>query len=136
MLADQFHTPGQRLRLQKLTGQYQERPSSPRTSRRPTDGQRAESKVAFNTGATRGQGRSHALGLTKQSADIIGLDVYEQTRHEALLPGQAIRAGHTRSSPFPNRGYEVRWTARWLVAPVWDPDGPPDSIQRDRRLRV
>ena len=59
--------------------------------------ERAESKVAFNTGATRGQGRSHALGLTKQSAYIIGLDVTEQTGHEALLPGRV--GSHRRDGP-------------------------------------
>lgn len=36
---------------------------------------RLEGKVALITGAARGQGRSHALRLAKEGADIIGVDV-------------------------------------------------------------
>lgn len=36
---------------------------------------RVEGKVAFITGAARGQGRSHALTLAEQGADIIALDM-------------------------------------------------------------
>lgn len=42
---------------------------------------RVEGKVAFITGAARGQGRSHALRLAAEGADIIAVDVCEQ------LPG-------------------------------------------------
>jgi (+)-trans-carveol dehydrogenase len=34
-----------------------------------------EGKVAFITGAARGQGRSHALTLAREGADIIAVDV-------------------------------------------------------------
>src|SRR5262249_14190828 len=34
-----------------------------------------EGKVAFITGAARGQGRSHAVRLAEEGADIIGVDV-------------------------------------------------------------
>lgn len=37
-----------------------------------------EGKVAFITGAARGQGRSHALALAKEGADIIAVDVSAQ----------------------------------------------------------
>ena len=37
-------------------------------------GDRVAGKVAFITGAARGQGRSHALRLAEEGADIIGLD--------------------------------------------------------------
>ncbi|MFD4405104.1 mycofactocin-coupled SDR family oxidoreductase [Nocardia sp. NPDC058499] len=37
-----------------------------------------EGKVAFITGAARGQGRSHALRLAAEGADIIALDICEQ----------------------------------------------------------
>ena len=37
-----------------------------------------EGKVAFITGAARGQGRSHALRLAEEGADIIAVDVSEQ----------------------------------------------------------
>ena len=39
---------------------------------------RVEGKVAFVTGAARGQGRSHALRLAQEGADIIAVDIDEQ----------------------------------------------------------
>jgi (+)-trans-carveol dehydrogenase len=36
---------------------------------------RVEGKVAFITGAARGQGRSHAVRLAAEGADIIGIDI-------------------------------------------------------------
>ncbi|MEV4241489.1 MULTISPECIES: mycofactocin-coupled SDR family oxidoreductase [Nocardia] len=39
---------------------------------------RVEGKVAFITGAARGQGRSHALRLAREGADIIAVDVCKQ----------------------------------------------------------
>jgi NAD(P)-dependent dehydrogenase (short-subunit alcohol dehydrogenase family) len=36
---------------------------------------RVEGKVAFITGAARGQGRSHALRLAEEGADIIAIDL-------------------------------------------------------------
>jgi SDR family mycofactocin-dependent oxidoreductase len=39
---------------------------------------RVEGKVAFITGAARGQGRSHAIRLAQEGADIIGIDLCKQ----------------------------------------------------------
>ena len=39
---------------------------------------RVEGKVAFITGIARGQGRSHAVRLAEEGADIIGVDVPDQ----------------------------------------------------------
>lgn len=39
---------------------------------------RVEGKVAFITGAARGQGRSHAVRLAEEGADIIAIDICEQ----------------------------------------------------------
>ena len=39
---------------------------------------RLDGKVAFITGAARGQGRSHALRLAQEGADIIAVDIAEQ----------------------------------------------------------
>ncbi|WP_181696131.1 mycofactocin-coupled SDR family oxidoreductase [Nocardia sp. GTS18] len=39
---------------------------------------RVEGKVAFITGAARGQGRSHAVHLAQEGADIIAIDVCKQ----------------------------------------------------------
>ncbi len=36
---------------------------------------RVEGKVAFVTGAARGQGRSHAVKLAEEGADIIAVDL-------------------------------------------------------------
>jgi (+)-trans-carveol dehydrogenase len=36
---------------------------------------RVEGKVAFITGAARGQGRSHAVRLAREGADIIAVDI-------------------------------------------------------------
>ena len=36
---------------------------------------RVEGKVAFITGAGRGQGRSHAVKLASEGADIIAIDI-------------------------------------------------------------
>ncbi len=38
---------------------------------------RVEGKVAFITGAARGQGRAHAFRLAEEGADIIGLDILD-----------------------------------------------------------
>src|SRR5262249_43277724 len=40
---------------------------------------RVEGKVAFITGAARGQGRSHALRLAEEGADIIAVDLSANT---------------------------------------------------------
>src|SRR5260370_26359912 len=39
---------------------------------------RVEGKVAFITGAARGQGRSHAVRLAREGADIIAVDLCQQ----------------------------------------------------------
>ena len=39
-----------------------------------------EGKVAFITGAARGQGRSHALTLAREGADIIAVDICRQAQ--------------------------------------------------------
>jgi (+)-trans-carveol dehydrogenase len=39
---------------------------------------RVEGKVAFITGAARGQGRSHAMRLAQEGADIIAIDICKQ----------------------------------------------------------
>ena len=39
---------------------------------------RLDGKVAFITGAARGQGRSHAVRLAEDGADIVAVDLLEQ----------------------------------------------------------
>src|SRR3954454_14279263 len=60
---------------------------------------RVEGKVAFITGAARGQGRSHALKLAEEGADIIALDVADDDAVETMpyqlstgaVLGEAVR---------------------------------------------
>ena len=49
---------------------------------------RVEGKVAFITGAARGQGRAHAVRLAQEGADIIAVDICAPIRpgHEAAIP--------------------------------------------------
>ena len=49
---------------------------------------RVEGKVAFITGAARGQGRSHAVRLAQEGADIIAIDICGPIRPgtEAAIP--------------------------------------------------
>jgi SDR family mycofactocin-dependent oxidoreductase len=47
---------------------------------------RVEGKVAFVTGAARGQGRSHALRLAREGADIIAIDVCSPISSNSVIP--------------------------------------------------
>jgi len=47
---------------------------------------RVEGKVAFITGAARGQGRSHALRLAQEGADIIAIDVCKPIVKNTTIP--------------------------------------------------
>jgi SDR family mycofactocin-dependent oxidoreductase len=50
---------------------------------------RLEGKVAFITGAARGQGRSHAVALAREGADIIAVDVSGPVRDVAYAAATA-----------------------------------------------
>ncbi|MDQ4118076.1 MAG: SDR family mycofactocin-dependent oxidoreductase, partial [Actinomycetota bacterium] len=41
---------------------------------------RVEGKVALITGAARGQGRSHAVRLAQEGADIVALDICQDLK--------------------------------------------------------
>ena len=47
---------------------------------------RVAGKVAFITGAARGQGRSHAIRLAEEGADIIAVDICRADRHACRTP--------------------------------------------------
>jgi len=47
---------------------------------------RLEGKVAFITGAARGQGRSHAVRLAEEGADIIAVDICKKIDTVELIP--------------------------------------------------
>jgi (+)-trans-carveol dehydrogenase len=50
---------------------------------------RVEGKVAFITGAARGQGRSHAIRLAEEGADIIAVDINDQIESVPFPMGTA-----------------------------------------------
>ncbi|OBC04523.1 3-ketoacyl-ACP reductase [Mycobacterium sp. 852013-50091_SCH5140682] len=47
---------------------------------------RVEGKIAFITGAARGQGRSHAVRLAQEGADIIAVDVCRPVSSNSVIP--------------------------------------------------
>src|ERR1700710_948319 len=47
---------------------------------------RVAGKVAFITGAARGQGRSHAVRLAQEGADIIAVDVCKPVVENTTIP--------------------------------------------------
>jgi (+)-trans-carveol dehydrogenase len=54
-----------------------------------------EGKVAFITGAARGQGRSHAIRLAQEGADIIAVDICAQidAGPPEVIVARAVPAG-------------------------------------------
>lgn len=55
---------------------------------------RVEGKVAFITGAAHGQGRSHAVRLAEEGADIIAIDVCKPIVENSPIPcGHACGTG-------------------------------------------
>jgi SDR family mycofactocin-dependent oxidoreductase len=58
---------------------------------------RLEGKVAFITGAARGQGRSHAIRLAEEGADIIAIDLCDQMDSVAYPQGTAEELAETVS---------------------------------------
>jgi (+)-trans-carveol dehydrogenase len=52
---------------------------------------RVDGKVAFITGAARGQGRSHAVRLAQEGADIIAIDICKPI-DDVVYPASATRA--------------------------------------------
>lgn len=58
---------------------------------------RADGKVVFITGAARGQGRSHALRLAEEGADIIGVDIcadIDELRYPLARPEELEETAH------------------------------------------
>ncbi|MET8976598.1 mycofactocin-coupled SDR family oxidoreductase [Streptomyces sp. NPDC004539] len=86
---------------------------------------RVEGKVAFVTGAARGQGRSHAVRLAEEGADIIAVDVCEQ------LDG--VTFPMSTPEDLEETAELVRKTGRGIVAvkaDVRDHDALKDTVDR------
>jgi SDR family mycofactocin-dependent oxidoreductase len=56
---------------------------------------RVEGKVAFITGAARGQGRSHAVRLAREGADIIAVDICKQIDNVVYPPSSPADLAET-----------------------------------------
>ncbi len=56
---------------------------------------RLEGKVAFITGAARGQGRAHAIRMAQEGADIIGIDICEQIKSNKYPLASSEDLDHT-----------------------------------------
>src|SRR5258708_32687014 len=62
---------------------------------------RVEGKVAFISGAARGQGRSHAVRLAQEGADIVAVDLARQVEsvpHPMATPEDLDQTGTERRS--------------------------------------
>lgn len=77
---------------------------------------RVEGKVAFITGAARGQGRSHAVRLADEGADIIAVDVCEQI--------QGVPYAMSTPEDLEQTVYEVEKLGRRIIARVADVRDP------------
>ena len=53
---------------------------------------RVAGKVAFITGAARGQGRAHAVRLAEEGADIIAIDICRDYDTVGYLPVESVDA--------------------------------------------
>ena len=73
---------------------------------------RLDGKVAFITGAARGQGRAHAIAMAKEGADIIAVDicpedmanlgVFLASDESRYITGQQIRVDAGSLLKWPN----------------------------------
>ncbi|MFG2940481.1 mycofactocin-coupled SDR family oxidoreductase [Streptomyces sp. NPDC048282] len=79
---------------------------------------RVEGKVAFITGAARGQGRSHAVRLAEEGADIIAVDIcrdFETVRYPMATPEdlkETVRLVEEQGRRIVARQADVRDTAQ------------------------
>jgi NAD(P)-dependent dehydrogenase (short-subunit alcohol dehydrogenase family) len=85
---------------------------------------RAKGKVAFITGAARGQGRSHAVRLAQEGADIIAADLcdqvgpYDTTR--SLWPAVQLAFANRRVPPYCIRRLLRNTSWRIVACPAAD----------------
>jgi len=83
---------------------------------------RLEGKVAFITGAARGQGRAHAIRMATEGADIIAVDIAG-----ALPP--SVKYDHASRADFDETVRLVEATGRRILASVVDTRDHPGLTQ-------
>lgn len=59
---------------------------------------RVEGKVAFVSGAARGQGRSHAVRLAQEGADIIAIDICKPVDNVVYAAATPADLGETAAA--------------------------------------
>ena len=98
-----------------------------------------DGKVAFITGAGRGQGRSHALRLAEEGADIIALDVCDDAvgtiGYPLSTPDGSRRDDRGRRGARPPCGQRRRRRARSRSGHRRGRTGPGRARPHRRRLR-
>jgi len=72
---------------------------------------RVEGKVAFITGAARGQGRSHAIRLAEEGADIIAVDICADVASATYSMGTADELAETAKAVEAAGGRAITFTA-------------------------
>jgi NAD(P)-dependent dehydrogenase (short-subunit alcohol dehydrogenase family) len=99
---------------------------------------RVEGKVAFITGAGRGQGRSHAIRLAEEGADIIAVDILRD--YDTVAYGMSTEADLAQTvkdvealdrrivGPRPTSATPPRsrrpWTTAWRSSGTWTSCAP------------
>jgi NAD(P)-dependent dehydrogenase (short-subunit alcohol dehydrogenase family) len=71
-----------------------------------------DGKVAFITGAARGQGRSHAITLAHEGADIIAVDLCQQAEsvpYPRTWPRRSRRSRRWTGASSPARPTSATW---------------------------
>ena len=100
---------------------------------------RLDGKVAFITGAARGQGRAHAITLAQEGADILALDILEDNQrfaypmatvadHAVVIEfGQYARVNAVASS-----NVNTPMIRNPAIREVWtvDPDASDEEVER------
>jgi NAD(P)-dependent dehydrogenase (short-subunit alcohol dehydrogenase family) len=82
---------------------------------------RVEGKVAFITGAARGQGCSHAVRLAKDGADMVAVDICEPIDN-VVYPASTPEDLQETASPGPEHFAPVSQMMHALPAPWVEPE--------------
>ena len=87
---------------------------------------RVQGKVAFITGAARGQGRSHAVRLAEEGADIIAVDICGPVETIDLYPSATAEDMAETVAAVESTGRRIVSS----VADVRDPDALSEAVER------
>ena len=77
---------------------------------------RLEGKVAFITGAARGQGRAHAIAMAREGADVIAIDICRQIDSNPYPLATADDLAETERSIKESAGVSLRGSPTFASA--------------------